>query len=122
MGCEPTSRHLFFTRKGTPIKTKVVSCKFSQLVDKIGFNKDISDSLYKVTFHTLRHTFCSWLAMSGIPIQVVGALAGHKELEMTQRYAKLSSATKRNALDCLEDILEETETEKGRHKEEAREE
>ena len=60
--------------------------------------------------------------MSGIPIQVVGALAGHKELEMTQRYAKLSSATKRNALDCLEDILEETETEKGRHKEEAREE
>ena len=122
MGCEPTSRHLFFTRKGTPIKTKVISCKFSQLVDKIGFNKDISDSLYKVTFHTLRHTFCSWLAMSGIPIQVVGALAGHKELEMTQRYAKLSSATKRNALDCLENILEETETEKGRHKEEAREE
>lgn len=120
--CEPTSRNLFFSKRGNPLKSKVFSRDFAKAVEKIGLNKNVSDSLYKVTFHTLRHTFCSWLAMSGIPIQVVGALAGHKELEMTQRYAKLSSATKRNALDCLENILEETETEKGRHKEEAREE
>ncbi len=114
---EPTSRNLFFSTRGNPLNTKVFSREFSKAVNKIGLNKNVSDSLYKVTFHTLRHTFCSWLAMSGIPIQVVGELTGHKELEMTQRYAKLSSATKRNALDCLEDTLGGESMEERRRKE-----
>jgi integrase len=41
-------------------------------------------------FHDLRHTFCSWLALSGVPITAIQKLAGHASIKMTLRYAHLS--------------------------------
>ena len=41
-------------------------------------------------FHTLRHTFASWLALDGVPIFTIQKLMGHKDINMTMRYAKLS--------------------------------
>ncbi|PRQ08789.1 tyrosine-type recombinase/integrase [Enhygromyxa salina] len=40
--------------------------------------------------HSLRHTFCSHLAMRGIAARVIQQLAGHSELTTTQRYMHLS--------------------------------
>jgi site-specific recombinase XerD len=40
-------------------------------------------------FHGLRHTFVSHLLASGVDIRSVMALAGHRRLETTQRYASL---------------------------------
>ena len=54
-----------------------------------------------MTFHTLRHTFCSWLAMNGVSVQIIGELAGHSQLEMTQRYTKLASEVKLAELKCI---------------------
>lgn len=42
------------------------------------------------SFHTLRHTAGSWLAMSGADLYAVGQFLGHKTPRMTQRYAHLS--------------------------------
>ncbi|HVI03799.1 MAG TPA: site-specific integrase, partial [Enhygromyxa sp.] len=36
--------------------------------------------------HTLRHTFCSHLAMRGAPAKAIQELAGHSDLRTTQRY------------------------------------
>ncbi len=74
---------------------------FRFVVQAIGLNSNVSDSRYKVVFHTLRHTFCSWLAMEGIALYTIGELVGHKKLEMTKRYAKLSPDTKREALNKM---------------------
>lgn len=41
-------------------------------------------------FHDLRHTFCSWLVMAGVPIYTVMRLARHKDIKMTERYAHLA--------------------------------
>jgi integrase len=41
-------------------------------------------------FHDLRHTFCSWLALSGVPLTAIQKLAGHASIKMTLRYAHLS--------------------------------
>jgi integrase len=41
-------------------------------------------------FHDLRHTFCSWLAISGVPLTAIQKLAGHASIKMTLRYAHLS--------------------------------
>jgi hypothetical protein len=41
--------------------------------------------------HTLRHTFCSHLAMRGAAVGAIRALAGHQDLMTTQRYMHLSS-------------------------------
>lgn len=40
--------------------------------------------------HVLRHTFCSHLAMRGVPAPVIQRLAGHKSLQTTLRYMHLS--------------------------------
>jgi integrase len=42
------------------------------------------------TFHDLRHTFASWLAMEGVPMSTIGKLLGHKTPQMTMRYAHLA--------------------------------
>jgi len=36
--------------------------------------------------HMLRHTFCSHLAMNGVPVRAIQELAGHRNLSTTQRY------------------------------------
>jgi integrase len=41
-------------------------------------------------FHDLRHTFCSWLAIRGVPLTAIQRLAGHASIKMTLRYAHLS--------------------------------
>jgi integrase len=41
-------------------------------------------------FHDLRHTFASYLVMSGVNIRTVQELLGHKDIKMTTRYSHLS--------------------------------
>ena len=42
------------------------------------------------TFHCLRHSAASYMAMSGCSLVEIGILLGHKRLEVTKRYAHLS--------------------------------
>ena len=57
----------------------------------MGLNENVSTfSPRKVVFHTLRHTFCSWLAIRGVPLYTIAKLAVHSKPDMTQRYAQSS--------------------------------
>ena len=40
--------------------------------------------------HALRHTFCSRLVQRGVPLLTVKELAGHKQMDVTLRYAHLA--------------------------------
>jgi integrase len=43
------------------------------------------------TFHVLRHTHASWLAMRGVPLNVIAAQLGHSDTRITERhYAHLA--------------------------------
>ena len=42
-----------------------------------------------LTPHSLRHTFASWLASSGVPIITISKWLGHADLTMTMKYADL---------------------------------
>jgi integrase len=52
--------------------------------------------------HMLRHTFCSHLAMKGVPVRAIQELAGHQHLSTTQRYMHLSPAAIEGAIRVLE--------------------
>jgi integrase/recombinase XerD len=43
---------------------------------------------YQVNPHKLRHTFCQQLIDKGISLEIVSKLAGHKDINVTKRYAK----------------------------------
>jgi integrase len=51
--------------------------------------------------HTLRHTFCSHLAMAGAPVTAIRDLAGHSSVAITQRYMHLAPAAIIGAIDLL---------------------
>ena len=64
--------------------------------------KVLQDPRQIVTFHTLRHTFASWLALQGTPILTIKELLGHQSLVMTERYSHLTPDHKKNAVDGIE--------------------
>ena len=52
-------------------------------------------------FHTLRHSYATWLAEAGVPIRDIMALCGHKRIETTLRYAKATDAALENAMAAI---------------------
>lgn len=99
---------VFIARNGGKIIE--VSRSFERVVNHINLNDGIKDTRQKVVFHTLRHTFASWLALEGETIQTIAELLGHRTLEMTQRYSHLTGDHKRRATLNLEKAFNETKT------------
>jgi integrase len=54
-----------------------------------------------ITFHQLRHTFCSRLADAGVSMAVIQDLAGHASIVMTRRYTHPSEELKQKAVEML---------------------
>ena len=78
---------------------------FQQMVEAIGFNNGVDDPRQKVVFHTLRHTYASWLVQRGHPLYTVSQLMGHRNIAMTERYAHLAPDTQRAAALRLQGFL-----------------
>ena len=79
-----------------------VSDAFDRTVRALGLNDGVEDSRQKVVFHTLRHTFASWLVEQGVDLYSVKELMGHGNLVMTERYAHLAPDKLRRAVKTLE--------------------
>jgi integrase len=99
-----------YHRKETEDKMDEVSQTFSKVADKL-FNQGVEDRRQRLTFHSCRHTFASWLALNGESLLTIKELLGHKTLTMVQRYAHLTPDDKRRA--TLK--LEETFIQKGKN-------
>jgi len=92
---------VFPDRNGKKIAS--ISKVFFKIVKELGFNDGITDRRQGVTFHTLRHTFASWLALQGESIITLKDMLGHKSTAMTERYAHLVPDHKRKAAARLEE-------------------
>lgn len=63
------------------------------------FNKfvhDILDQNKSVTFHRLRHTYATTLLSAGLSIVSIMKLLGHRRIEMSLRYAKITPTHLKN--------------------------
>jgi integrase len=82
-----------------------VSRAFDQAVKDLGLNDGITDRRLKLVFHSLRHTYASWLVASGAHLFVVKELMGHRSLAMTERYSHVSNDNLKAAVNGLEKAL-----------------
>lgn len=74
-----------FTLNGKGVKGEWLSHKFKYYVYKCKFQED------KLHFHSLRHTFASWLVQDGVSLYEVQKLLGHTDSKTTMMYAHLQS-------------------------------
>ena len=74
-----------FVREGEMLKQSYVEHKFKQYVRSAGLRDDLK-------FHSLRHTFATWLVQSGASIYEIQKLLGHSDIKTTQIYAHLAAS------------------------------
>lgn len=91
---------LVFPSRTGEVMTEI-SKVFFRAVDEIGLNDGITDRRQKVVFHTLRHTYASWLAKSGQGQLTIADRLGHRSLEMTRRYTHLMDETRKASADAI---------------------
>lgn len=94
-----------------------ISDTFVRTVNDQGLNAGVTDTRERVVFHTLRHTFCSWLALQGTPLYTIQRLARHKTIAMTERYAHLAPDHKQDAVNTLGAMFEAAATVEGKVRE-----
>ena len=98
---------LLFPAPGGHVRREIPRTFESVVKEDLGFNDGVTDRLDKVVFHTLRHTYASWLVQSGESIYTVKDLMGHSTLAMTERYSHLAPENKKGSVKTIEKIWKE---------------
>ena len=121
----PANALVFPARDGK--KMTNVSDSFSRAVDYLGLNDTgdtfrdangiehpvkITDRRQRIVFHSLRHTYASWLACSGAGQAMIAELLGHSSLEMSRRYTHLMDDEKKSTMERISKIFNRADDEK----------
>ncbi len=91
------------------VKIKQISDSFERAVAKCGLNNGVTDRRDRVVFHTLRHSFASWLVQAGVDLFTVKEMLGHSTLAMTERYSHLAPDAMRHAVNVLNGMAQAKE-------------
>ncbi len=92
---------LLFSSPVTGGRVHSISPRFASAVEALGLNASITDKRFRASFHTLRHTYISWLVISGVDLRTVQEMARHRSYEMTLRYSHLAPRARRIAANLL---------------------
>ncbi|MFC2947522.1 tyrosine-type recombinase/integrase [Virgibacillus sediminis] len=82
--------NLFLNSKGKPVQQRALRLTFEGYSDRLGF---------KVSPHTMRHTFAAHLAEKGMPLVYIQDLLGHDSIEVTKMYARLHEEARKRQYD-----------------------
>lgn len=88
---------LFIGVQGRRLSETKLSQLFRRYVDAAGVNKR-----KRVTPHTLRHVFASELLHAGANLRQIQELLGHRHLDSTQRYTRVTAHQLRGAIRRLQ--------------------
>ncbi|CAM4025409.1 site-specific tyrosine recombinase/integron integrase [Lederbergia lenta] len=87
---ETNSMFLFANRRGGPLHREYIQKNFRNFSTSLGF---------KVTPHTLRHTFAAHLAEKNMPQSFIQDLLGHVDINSTRIYTRLMDHARQKQYD-----------------------
>lgn len=87
---------LFISKKGNPLAIRTMEDNFQKILEKVHLNVQ-----FKVTCHTLRHSFASHLNDNDTDVLVIQSLLGHSSPKSSQIYIHPSKQRVREALEKL---------------------
>ncbi len=85
---------LVFHRNTKRLREEFVSKTFKNYVRIAGLSE-------KLHFHSLRHTFATWLVQEGVSIYEVQKLLGHSSISVTQIYSHLAASELHGAVNKI---------------------
>ncbi len=94
------SSALFISKKGNPLAIRTTEDNMKKLVDQLDL-----EVYFRVTCHTLRHSFASHLNDNGEDILVIQSLLGHSSPRSTRIYIHPSQKRIRAALEKLPGVI-----------------
>ncbi len=83
-----------FTKDGEKLEPVSISQTFKKYVVKAKINRQLK-------FHSLRHTFASWLVQKGVSIYYISKLLGHSDIKTTEIYSHLRNEDLRQTIELL---------------------
>ncbi|MEK5067164.1 site-specific tyrosine recombinase/integron integrase [Sporosarcina sp. FSL K6-1508] len=84
------SDYLFSNSKGRPLSQCLIQQRFREYSEALGF---------KVTPHTLRHTFATRLLEKGLEYEYIQELLGHSNINSTRIYTRLMTSDRKKQYD-----------------------
>jgi len=99
LGIPFSKENLFFTtRDCTLVKAHHLLERWKHAQKRLGIEP--------ISFHGLRHTFCSLLAKSNVPLKTASVLMGHTNIEITAKiYTHVQDSQKVDAISSLDSVL-----------------
>ena len=70
---------------------------FKQVIH--GIKKEKKATRHKYHFHTLRHSYATYLLSKGVDLYTISDLLGHNQITTTQIYARISDVKRKEAID-----------------------
>ncbi len=64
-----------------------------------GIKKEKKATRHKYHFHTLRHSYATYLLNKGVDLYTISDLLGHNQITTTQIYARISDVKRKEAID-----------------------
>jgi site-specific recombinase XerD len=95
-----TSCALFMSKKGNRLSIRTMEDNFKKILVRSAIT-----TWFKITCHTLRHSFASHLNDEGVDIMVLQSLLGHSTPKSTQIYIHPSMQKVREALERLPAVV-----------------
>jgi integrase/recombinase XerD len=85
---DPEKTFIFYGKGDAPMCYSTARCRFKNYLNEAGLQGK------GYTVHCLRHTMASELLNAGMHLDSLRQLLGHQDIEVTQRYARLTDKTR----------------------------
>ena len=91
---------------------KIIHCATGEVITANSCPEHRAHRANRYSLHSFRHTFVSFCANAGVPLDVVATIVGHGSSMMTRHYAHISDDAKKRAIATLPTLSTPSSTEK----------